>query len=78
MGLGLKSERRQFPNDKVCNWGGTGGSRVIMDQKNKLSFAYIMNRMRIQTPEETKKNMMISDTRANNLAVAVYKSLGQL
>ncbi len=76
MGLGLKSERRQFPNDEVCNWGGTGGSRVIMDQKNKLSFAYVMNRMRVQTPEETKKNIMISDTRANNLAVAVYKSLG--
>jgi len=78
MGLGLKSERRQFPNDQVCNWGGTGGSRVIMDQKNKLSFAYVMNRMRFQTPEETKKNNMISDTRANNLALAVYKSLGQL
>ena len=78
MGLGLKSERRQFPNDKVCNWGGTGGSRVIMDQKNKISFAYVMNRMRVQTPEETKKNIMISDTRANNLAVAVYQSLGQL
>lgn len=78
MGLGLKSERRQFPNYEVCNWGGTGGSRVIMDQKNKLSFAYIMNRMRVQTPEETKKNIMISDTRANNLAIAVYKSLGQL
>lgn len=78
MGLGLKSERRQFPNDQVCNWGGTGGSRVIMDQKNKMSFAYIMNRMRYQTPEETKKNIMISDTRANNLALAVYQSLGQL
>jgi CubicO group peptidase (beta-lactamase class C family) len=78
MGLGLKSERRQFPNDKVCNWGGTGGSRVIMDQKNKISFAYVMNRLRFQTPEETKKNIMISDTRANNLALAVYKSLGQI
>ncbi|MFX1325412.1 MAG: serine hydrolase domain-containing protein [Promethearchaeota archaeon] len=78
MGLGLKSERRQFPNYEVSNWGGTGGSRVIMDQKNKLSFAYIMNRMRVQIPEETKKNIMISDTRANNLAIAVYKSLGQL
>ena len=77
MGLGLKSERRKFPNEQVCNWGGTGGSRVIMDQKNKMSFAYVMNRMRVQTPEETKKNSMISDTRANNLAVAVYKSLGQ-
>jgi CubicO group peptidase (beta-lactamase class C family) len=77
MGLGLKSERRQFPNDQVCNWGGTGGSRVIMDQKNNISFAYVMNRMRVQTPEETKKNIMISDTRANNLALAVYRSLGE-
>ena len=78
MGLGLQSERRQFPNDQVCNWGGTGGSRVIMDQKNKLSFAYVMNRLRFQTPEETKRNIMISDTRANNLALSVYKSFDEL
>jgi CubicO group peptidase (beta-lactamase class C family) len=78
MGLGLQSERRQFPNNQVCNWGGTGGSRVIMDQKNKLAFAYVMNRLRVQKPEESKKNIMISDTRANNLALAVYKSLDQI
>ncbi len=76
LGLGLKSDRRRFPNENVAHWGGTGGSRVVMDLDLEMCVAYVMNRMRNQTPEETKKNRMTSDTRGNGLIEAVYRSYG--
>ena len=78
MGFGLKNERRNFPNEKVCYWGGTGGSRLIMDLDSNLSMSYVMNFMRAQTAEEGKKNTMVPDTRCNRLVSAVYESLGLL
>jgi CubicO group peptidase (beta-lactamase class C family) len=34
-----------FPGGRVCGWGGTGGSCVIIDVDRRLTFAYVMNKM---------------------------------
>ena len=33
------------PEGRVCSWGGTGGSTVIIDADRRITFAYVMNRM---------------------------------
>jgi CubicO group peptidase (beta-lactamase class C family) len=33
------------PEGRVCSWGGTGGSAVIIDADRRITFAYVMNRM---------------------------------
>jgi CubicO group peptidase (beta-lactamase class C family) len=30
---------------RVCAWGGTGGSTVIIDVDRRITFAYVMNKM---------------------------------
>ena len=39
VGYSLVSEGR------VCAWGGTGGSTVIIDVDRRITFAYVMNKM---------------------------------
>jgi CubicO group peptidase (beta-lactamase class C family) len=34
-----------FPGGRVCGWGGTGGSTVIIDVDRRITFAYVMNKM---------------------------------
>src|SRR5262249_35867565 len=34
-----------LPEGRVCAWGGTGGSAVIIDVDRRLTFAYVMNKM---------------------------------
>jgi hypothetical protein len=46
-----------------------------MDLDAKLSISYVMNKMRIQAPEETRKNKFASDSRANKIVSAVYEAL---
>jgi CubicO group peptidase (beta-lactamase class C family) len=33
------------PEGRVCAWGGTGGSTVIIDVDRRITFAYVMNKM---------------------------------
>src|SRR4051794_169772 len=33
------------PEGRVCYWGGTGGSTVIIDVDRRITFAYVMNQM---------------------------------
>jgi CubicO group peptidase (beta-lactamase class C family) len=33
------------PEGRVCCWGGTGGSLVIIDVDRRITFAYVMNKM---------------------------------
>jgi CubicO group peptidase (beta-lactamase class C family) len=33
------------PEGRVCFWGGTGGSTVIIDVDRRITFAYVMNKM---------------------------------
>jgi hypothetical protein len=34
-----------LPEDRVCCWGGYGGSLVIIDVDRRITFAYVMNKM---------------------------------
>jgi hypothetical protein len=34
-----------FPGGRVCAWGGSGGSTVIIDVDRRITFAYVMNKM---------------------------------
>jgi CubicO group peptidase (beta-lactamase class C family) len=34
-----------FPGGRVCAWGGTGGSTVIIDVDRRMTFAYVMNKL---------------------------------
>jgi hypothetical protein len=33
------------PDGRVCAWGGTGGSCVIIDVDRRITFSYVMNKM---------------------------------
>ncbi|MFX1454678.1 MAG: serine hydrolase domain-containing protein [Promethearchaeota archaeon] len=76
-GFGLPSKWKPIQNPNTLYWGGWGGSVCIMDLDANLSIAYVMNKMRIQDPEETLKNKYASDSRANLLVSSVYKALNQ-
>ena len=34
-----------LPEGRVCYWGGTGGSLVVIDVDRRITFAYVMNKM---------------------------------
>ncbi len=34
-----------YPGGRVCAWGGTGGSTVIIDADRRITFAYVMNKI---------------------------------
>ncbi len=69
VGYGLNSRRAPIsPNDRVCYWGGWGGSLVVNDLDAGFTFAYVMNRMGEGT---------VGDDRAHRMLRAVYRSLGQ-
>ncbi|MHA2185963.1 MAG: serine hydrolase domain-containing protein, partial [Promethearchaeota archaeon] len=75
IGFGLPSDIKPIKNPNTLYWGGWGGSVTIMDLDAKLSISYVMNKMRIQAPEETRKNKFSSDSRANQIVSAVYEAL---
>ncbi len=67
MGYGLQIGPQPMPNDDVIFWSGRGGSRVIVDMKNRLTIAYAMNQMLPQA---------LGIERTAPLIQAVYQSLG--
>jgi CubicO group peptidase (beta-lactamase class C family) len=34
-----------IPDDKICYWGGWGGSMIVMDVGRRMTFSYMMNKM---------------------------------
>ena len=64
LGFGLIPTEKNQRN--LCFWGGWGGSSAIIDQDNRLSFSFVMNKM---------ADRLLGDTRGANLAAAVFKSL---
>jgi CubicO group peptidase (beta-lactamase class C family) len=67
VGYGLNSPRAPIsPNERVCYWGGWGGSLVVNDVDAGFTMAYVMNRMGEGT---------VGDDRAHAILRACYASL---
>ena len=65
-GLGFGLNPVAAGRRNLCFWGGWGGSSAIIDQDNRLSFSYVMNKM---------ADRLLGDDRGAKLAAAVFKSL---
>jgi CubicO group peptidase (beta-lactamase class C family) len=67
VGYGLNSPRAPIaPNERVCYWGGWGGSLVVNDVDQGMTMAYVMNRMGQGT---------VGDDRAHRILRSVYECL---
>ncbi len=66
MGYGLPDEAFPLPGTHTCYWGGWGGSKAVIDLDQRMSFAYVMNRMDAS---------LIEDMRGPNILMAAYGAL---
>ena len=67
MGFGLKSEAMPLgPNERVCFWGGWGGSLAWIDLDARLTVSYVMNHM---------ESDLLGDLRGGSLVMAAYPCL---
>jgi CubicO group peptidase (beta-lactamase class C family) len=66
MGFGLPGPMLPVPNERVCFWGGWGGSLAIVDLDARMSFSYVMSRMGEGTT---------GDLRGASLLLAAYTTL---
>ncbi len=66
MGYGLPNEEFPLPGEHTFYWGGWGGSKAIIDMDNRMSFAYVMNRMDAS---------LIEDMRGPSILMAAYGAL---
>ena len=55
------------PDDKICYWGGWGGSVIIMDVGRRMTISYMMNKM---------GPGIIGSQRSEDYVRAIYASLG--
>lgn len=60
----------EVPDEKICYWGGWGGSMVVMNPYCRATFAYVMNRMGQVTSAGTD--------RTRKYTRLIYQALGQL
>ena len=68
MGYGISSPEMPIgPNERTCFWGGWGGSIVVNDLENRLTVAYVMNRMGEGTT---------GDDRGIGILFATYGAIG--
>ncbi|KKN26231.1 hypothetical protein LCGC14_0876760 [marine sediment metagenome] len=74
-GFGLPSDILPIKNPNTLFWTGWGGCSCIMDMDAKLCISYMMNRMRLESPEVSRKNKFVSYSRANRIASSVYEVL---
>lgn len=66
LGFGLNSrEMRLGRNPRAFCWGGWGGSSLVMDLDEKISYSFVMNKM---------NNTLLGDARSANLGRAFLKS----
>lgn len=59
IGYGLPGELIPFPSPRTCFWGGWGGSLVINDFENRMTVAYVMNRMGEGTTGDFRGGMVL-------------------
>ncbi|MHA1727522.1 MAG: serine hydrolase domain-containing protein [Promethearchaeota archaeon] len=66
LGFGLPSKEMPFPSSRTLYWGGAGGSVIVMDLDKKLSYSFVMNKMKMTTT---------GDLRSARLMRALYAAL---
>ena len=68
IGYGLKHAESYpyLPDGRVCFWGGWGGSVIIVDLDQRMTIAYMMNRM---------EGGLLGDPRGEGLVVAAYAAV---
>lgn len=67
MGYGLQSDIAPMgPNQKVCYWGGWGGSLALVDCDARVCISYVMNKM---------VSTLTGDLRSASLVAATYQAL---
>ncbi len=52
---------------RICYWGGWGGSKIVLDMDNRLSVAYVMNRM---------DDGLLGDVRGENIVRSTFAAIG--
>jgi CubicO group peptidase (beta-lactamase class C family) len=69
IGYGLLSPETfpDFPHTGTCFWAGWGGSVILIDTVNRMTIAYVMNRM---------AEDMVGTGRGEALARAAYRAIG--
>jgi CubicO group peptidase (beta-lactamase class C family) len=69
IGFGLPQPESfpQLPDEKICFWGGWGGSMAVMDLDRRATITYVMNKM---GPGTT------GTERTNRYARLIYEALG--
>lgn len=58
-----------------CYWGGLGGSVVINDLENRLTIAFVMNRLTFEYVPGTRVTRPCGDSRSDAYVAAIYSAL---
>ena len=67
LGWGLQSKDLPIgPNENIFYWGGYGGSVIVVDLDERMSIAYVMNKM---------ASSLTGDPRSERLLYALYECL---
>jgi CubicO group peptidase (beta-lactamase class C family) len=69
LGIGYGISGPEVPiaqSDRACFWGGWGGSLVVNDLENRMTVAYVMNKMGEGT---------LGDVRGAGIVAAAYEAL---
>ncbi len=64
-GLPLASFVPYIPDEKICFWGGWGGSVIIMDLGRQMTISYMMNKM---------GSGMVGSDRTARYVTAIYQA----
>lgn len=67
LGYALPSPGLPMPGERVCFWGGWGGSVIVNDLDARVSIAYVMNRM---------AGGALGDARGAGIILEVFAALG--
>ncbi len=67
LGYALSLFGMDFHGRKVCFWGGSGGSLIVVDIEARMTFAYVMNKL---------EGAPFGDPRNASILRAVYRAIG--
>jgi CubicO group peptidase (beta-lactamase class C family) len=68
-GLPLRDTISWIPDEKICFWGGWGGSMIVMDVGRRVTFSYMMNKMGAG---------VVGSERSNEYGQAIYDAVAKL